>query len=127
MERRYGVQLGLLLHSRDGIVVDYRNKGDFPLTEPQRTTVLIAQNDELAAELIDAGRRNGLEAGRDYKIIGFGDDPRFREYELTTLRPDLSRIGSVLADAVVQSCAVPGRPPVISRLIPSIPVRRKTL
>ena len=127
MERRYGVQLCLRRHSSGQTYVDdYLMSGDFPFTAPRKTTALIAHNDELAAELIDAGRRNGLEPGRDYKIIGFGDDPRFREYELTTLRPDLPRIGSGLAAAVVRSCTVPGRPPVISQLVPSIPVRRKT-
>jgi len=128
MERRYGVQLCLRRHFPGQVFVDdYHMSGEFPFAVPHRTTALIAQNDELAAALIDAGRRNGLEPRRDYKIIGFGDDPRFREYELTTLRPDLPRIGSELASAVVQSCTVPGRPPVISKLVPSIPVRRRTL
>ena len=128
MERRCGVQLCLRRHSSgQAYVDDFPVSGDFPFTVPRKTTALIAHNDELAAELIDAGRRSGLEPGRDYKIIGFGDDPRFREYELTTLRPDLPRIGSELAAAVVQSCTVSGRPPVISKLVPSIPVRRRTL
>ena len=128
MERRCGVRLCLQRCSRNQISIDdYYAAGSFPFAVPQRTTALIAQNDELAAELIDAGRRSGLEPGRDYKIIGFGDDPRFQEYELTTLRPDLPAIGSELAAAVVQSCTVPGCLPVVSKLIPSIPIRRRTL
>ena len=84
-------------------------------------------NDELAAELIDAGRVYGLEPGKDYKIIGFGDDPRFQSYGLTTLRPDFIRIGEALAEAVLDTCRFSGKGVICSKLIPSVLIRRKTL
>ena len=128
LERRNGIQL--CLSRRQGgraFVDDYHVSGSFPFASPCPRTCLIAQNDELAAELIDAGRKINLEPGRDYKIIGFGDDSRYRNYNLTTLRPDFHSIGAALAGAVLDQCGYSGGNHICAKLIPSLLIRRQTL
>jgi len=73
----------------------------FPLKGPEPGTTIIAANDELAALLIDTGRTRNLEPGRDYRIIGFDNNPNYAEYELSTLAPDLERIGNLLAGEII--------------------------
>ena len=85
-ERRKGIQLYLQMH-KDGpaFLDDFHFSGDIPSELLKPDTALIAHNDELAAQIIDAAKSAGYQAGKDYKIIGFGDDTRFRDYDLTTM------------------------------------------
>ncbi|MBR7103674.1 MAG: substrate-binding domain-containing protein [Lentisphaeria bacterium] len=127
-ERRAGVQLYLRMRKNGPVFVDdFHFSHDLPQGLLHPDTALIAHNDELAAEIIDAAGKAGYTAGKDYKIIGFGDDARFRDYDLTTMRPDLPTIGRRIAEAVLDSCRSFGPIPVQAILTPSILVRRSTL
>lgn len=102
MERFRGVTLTCL---RNGFPVPEsffdENVDFFPLTHSEPDTVLIASNDARASMLITAGRKLHMEPGIDYKIIGFDGNPEYAEFELTTLAPDLERIGNILADEII--------------------------
>ncbi len=58
-------------------------------------TGIIAANDSVAAGFIEAAREHGLEAGRDFGIVGFDD--RRRDFGLTSLRPPLTELGEEAA------------------------------
>ena len=127
-ERRMGIQLYLQMHKGGpAFLDDFHFSGNMPSELLKPDTALIAHNDELAAQIIDAAKSAGYQAGKDYKIIGFGDDTRFRDYDLTTMQPDLPAIGKAMAEAVLNSCRSFGPVPFFSSLIPSVLVRRSTL
>ncbi len=61
---------------------------------------VVAANDQHAAWLLDRARRAGLEAPRDFSLVSFDNDPRFRSCNLTTVAPPLARIGRMIAQLV---------------------------
>ena len=63
-------------------------------------TGVVAPNDSVALGFIAAARERGLEAGRDYGIVGFDD--RHREAHLTSLRPPLEQMGREAAGLVMR-------------------------
>lgn len=101
--------------------------GEFPLNAPSPETVLIACHDEAAVTFIEAGKRRNLHPGKDYKIIGFGDDSRFSQYELTTLSPNLELIAKHLARQILDSIANRESAILHSFRVSSKLIRRKTL
>ena len=73
-------------------------------------TGVIAPNDSVAMGFMAAARERGLEAGRDYGIVGFDD--QHREAHLTSLRPPLEQLGreaASLALRLLRNEAVPTR------------------
>ena len=129
-ERLRGVRLGAWRMSGGAVFVEnyvHGVHGEFPLNAPSPETVLIACHDEAAVTFIEAGKRRNLHPGKDYKIIGFGDDSRFSQYELTTLSPNLELIAKHLARQILDSIA--NREPAIlhSCRVSSKLIRRKTL
>jgi DNA-binding LacI/PurR family transcriptional regulator len=58
-------------------------------------TGVIATNDAVAEGFMEAARERGLEAGRDYGLVGFDD--RARDHGVTSLRPPLSELGGEAA------------------------------
>ncbi len=50
---------------------------------------IIGINDGVAFGLLDAATEAGLEAGRDFAVLGFDDEPRARTVGLTSLRPPM--------------------------------------
>lgn len=63
---------------------------------------VVAENDELAVTLVDHFALQGLERGRDYLLVSFDDDRRFRSYNLTTIAPALEEIGAELGKLIVE-------------------------
>jgi DNA-binding LacI/PurR family transcriptional regulator len=63
-------------------------------------TALVAQNDGLAARLIDLAKTLGMAVPEDFEIIGFDNDFKFRSYNLTTVAPPLNQVGRMLAELV---------------------------
>ena len=101
--------------------------GDFPLKKSAPETGLIAVNDLVASFFIESGRRRGLEPGRDYKIIGFDDDSRFRELGITTLSPNLECVAATLADGIAATTAFDFCGQRFTVLVPPRLVRRRTM
>jgi DNA-binding LacI/PurR family transcriptional regulator len=64
-------------------------------------TAVIAQNDQVAAKIVDASQACGLVPGKDFKLVGFDNDTKYREYNLTTVAPPTDRIAQVLAEMIV--------------------------
>jgi len=50
---------------------------------------IVCVNDGVAFGVLDAAKECGLEAGKDFAIIGFDDDPHSRAVGLTSMRPPL--------------------------------------
>jgi GntR family transcriptional regulator of arabinose operon len=67
------------------------------------TVAVVAQNDEFAAAIIDQAASHGLHAGQDFFVIGFDDNVKYQDYNLTTVSPGLERIGSCLAAMISRS------------------------
>jgi DNA-binding LacI/PurR family transcriptional regulator/DNA-binding transcriptional regulator YhcF (GntR family) len=67
---------------------------------------VIAINDYQAYRILEVARKAGLQAGRDFGLLGFDDAPQSCELGLTTIRPPLERLG-VEAARVVR-CALTG-------------------
>ncbi len=64
---------------------------------------LVAANDEHAAKLIDYFGGKGLQAGIDFKIIGFDDSEKFRQYQITTVAPAHMEVGRQLANLIIHN------------------------
>ena len=129
-ERLRGVRLGAWRMSGGAVFVEnyvHGVHGEFPLNAPSPETVLIACHDEAAVTFIEAGKRRNLHPGKDYKIIGFGDDSRFSQYELTTLSPNLELIAKHLARQILDSIANRESAILHSCRVSSKLIRRKTL
>ncbi len=54
---------------------------------------IIAPNDDTAYAVLDAASKHGQEAGVDFGLIGFDDDPRSYVVGLTTVRPPVEAMG----------------------------------
>eukprot|EP00831_Metopus_contortus_P003056 TRINITY_DN11133_c0_g1_i4.p2 TRINITY_DN11133_c0_g1~~TRINITY_DN11133_c0_g1_i4.p2 ORF type:complete len:146 (-),score=38.08 TRINITY_DN11133_c0_g1_i4:68-505(-) len=68
--------------------------------------VLVGRNDETAAAIIDYFGERGLEIGRDFRIMGFDDNIRYRDYELTTIAPPHEEIGKNLGELISKYAGV---------------------
>lgn len=78
------------------------------LQNPLPRTALVAVNDLVAFSILDAAAAAHLQAGRDFGLIGFDDDPRARYLDLSTFRPPLEAMGQIAAELILQ--AIQGRP-----------------
>lgn len=60
-------------------------------------TAIVATNDELAIGIADGLRNRGAVFGRDYGLIGCGDEPSSRRFGLTTIGFPLAKAGDLAA------------------------------
>ena len=70
------------------------------LIETGEPCAVAAATDETATWLIDAAAELGLRPPRDFGILGFDNNPRFRHYNLTTIAPPLEDVGRIMARAL---------------------------
>lgn len=96
------------------------------MRESREHWAIATPNDHHAAALLDHARTVGLEAPRDFGLIGFDDDPRFRAYNLTTVAPPTERIGRELARLVCRKSDDVRDPSVFVVKVPSHLVVRGT-
>jgi DNA-binding LacI/PurR family transcriptional regulator len=61
---------------------------------------IVAINNKLAADLIDACSSKGLRIPKDYQIIAFDDNPLYRSYNLTSLGIPMKEVGEVLGKMI---------------------------
>ncbi|HEY3332195.1 MAG TPA: GntR family transcriptional regulator [Capsulimonadaceae bacterium] len=86
---------------------------------------VIAANDHLALEIMEAAKSVGVAAGEGFQLIGFDDIPASRRRGLTTLRPPLNDIGAEAArllSVLLQNGEVRGQS-IASAMISQIIVR----
>ncbi len=59
----------------------------------QACTAVVCANDDLAVGLLKWANANGRPVPDALSVIGFDDDPAYRQVELTTVHDDLGRLG----------------------------------
>ena len=64
---------------------------------------VICVNDGVAFGLLDAAAELGLEAGRDFAVLGFDDEPQARVLGLTSLRPPMQGMAREAARLLMES------------------------
>jgi DNA-binding LacI/PurR family transcriptional regulator len=68
-----------------------------------RQHALIAAHDPLAIRIIDYFAERGLQAGKDYKIIGVDNSPEAVARHLTSIAPPHQAIGRLLGQLIISS------------------------
>lgn len=69
-----------------------------------KNVMLVAAADGIAVEYIEKIKSAiGKSPGRDYGLISFNDDSRFKKYNLTTIAPPLQDIGQQLGEMISQT------------------------
>jgi DNA-binding LacI/PurR family transcriptional regulator/DNA-binding transcriptional regulator YhcF (GntR family) len=56
-------------------------------------TAVVCANDDLAVELLTWAAAHGRTVPETLSVVGFDDDPVYRQFELTTVHDDLGRLG----------------------------------
>lgn len=112
-ERCNGLQYGLYRETQghqELICSDYIRGQDNPKFFQQvkkwiskGSTALVAENDEAAVDILKVAASLGLEAGKDFSLVGFDDNSKYQSYNLTTVSPSLERIGKTLATMIQSS------------------------
>jgi len=85
---------------------------------------IIAPNDVIAARIYTALADIGLQAGRDYGLIGFDDEPVARQHGITTLRPPWEELGELAARLAVRQ--LHGNPVSLRMCLRSHVIARRT-
>ena len=63
---------------------------------------VIAENDHMAARLMEGGKNAGLSPMNDFRLISFDNDPLFLVHNLTTITPPVGQLGGNLARLLVE-------------------------
>jgi DNA-binding LacI/PurR family transcriptional regulator/DNA-binding transcriptional regulator YhcF (GntR family) len=109
-ERERGLQFGLLRGSDGKVQADIFKIADklegkiFDETEKSNEKcAIVASNDEIASHIFQKGTEQNLKAGIDFGLLGFDDNAKFLEFNLTTISPPLEKIGTKLAELVIKN------------------------
>lgn len=94
--------------------------------DPAEFTAVFAANDAIALGFTSAMRSRGLEAPRDYSIVGVDDMPETAFYAppLTTMRMDFDELGSIAFDAIRHRIETGERRDL--RVLPSVLIERES-
>lgn len=63
---------------------------------------IIALTDQTSSYYIDYFSENGMKAIDDYYLIAFDNDPRLRDYNLTTIAPPVKNLGNLLGSMIIK-------------------------
>jgi DNA-binding LacI/PurR family transcriptional regulator len=109
-ERERGLQLGILRESGNKIkteLIETRVMQEHQIFEKikdiNKRCAIVARNDEVAARIFQRAVELELEPGVDFGLLGFDDNAVYRELNLTTISPPLGKIGSKLAELVINN------------------------
>jgi DNA-binding LacI/PurR family transcriptional regulator len=96
------------------------------VADPAEFTGVFAANDAIALGFTSAMRSRGLEAPRDYSIVGVDDMPETAFYAppLTTMRMDFDALGTVAFDMIRQHIETGER--LDLRVLPSVLIERES-
>jgi GntR family transcriptional regulator of arabinose operon len=64
-------------------------------------TAVVAQTDAFAVELMEQMSKRGLEMPKDFSVLGFGNDIKYRRYNLTTTAPPVDVVGKTFAEMML--------------------------
>jgi LacI family transcriptional regulator len=119
VERRGGLEAGLARHGLT-LAEKFVMQGDYTFASgvtageklfalKPRPTAIFATNDEMAAGVLQAGRLAGLEAPRDFSIVGFDDfDIATKVWPpLTTVRSATRDFGRMAAEKLIGAQSAP--------------------
>lgn len=97
------------------------------VADPSDFTAVFSANDALASGFMSAMRDRGLEAPRDYSIVGIDNMPESRFYvpPLTTVTLDFRALGEAAVEMMLQKIREGGSPPQRT-LHPELMVRNST-
>jgi DNA-binding LacI/PurR family transcriptional regulator len=132
--RRDGLRAGLAGCADtafEEVVVDRRAPWDAlahlwqPADDPL-PPLIVAQNDALGADILDAAAAAGRTVNKDFHLIGFDDDPQFRHCNLTTMAPPLAAMAEALAEVVLNGFPVTGSSQLMLRLRSRLVIRSTT-
>ncbi len=69
-----------------------------------RKVMLVCAADKIAVDFITKiDAESGYIAGENYRLVSFNNDPRFIEYQLTSIAPPLTEIGKTLSDLIIKA------------------------
>lgn len=109
-ERECGLQFGLLRESGNKIKAELFESNVMleyqvfdKVKDINQKCAVVARNDEVAARIFQRAVELNLEPGVDFGLLGFDDNAKYRELNLTTISPPLGRIGSKLAELVINN------------------------
>jgi DNA-binding LacI/PurR family transcriptional regulator len=61
---------------------------------------IVVATDTYAVEIIETAKKMELEPIKDFSIISFNNDPKYRKYNLTTVAPPLEEVGKLLGEMI---------------------------
>lgn len=104
-ERRLGFREGLAEHGIEPVLAE---SGGFSVeggveafgaivASAEQPTAVFCFSDEMALGMLAAARRHGFDVPGDLSIVGFDDHELARAFALTTVRQDVSDLGSLAA------------------------------
>lgn len=64
---------------------------------------IIAAQDDIALQILPVASKMGLEAGRDYAILGFDDTTQARFMGISSMRPPLISLGEEAANLIIEA------------------------
>jgi DNA-binding LacI/PurR family transcriptional regulator len=109
-ERERGLQFGLLRGSGGKLKADILATPVMQecrvldkIKKSNKKCAIVGRNDETASYIFKEAIKRNLEPGKDFGLLGFDDNVRFRELNLTTISPPLGKIGSKLAELVIEN------------------------
>lgn len=109
-ERERGLQFGLMRESNKKIQANIFVAAEMQewkvldkLKNIKKKYAIVAQNDKIASRIFEEATKRKLSPGIDFGLLGFDDNVKFREFNLTTISPPLEKIGSRLAELVIKN------------------------
>jgi DNA-binding LacI/PurR family transcriptional regulator len=70
------------------------------IRQAQGDFVLVAVNNQYAAQFIDFAAQQGLRVPADYRLVSFDDNPLYRSYNLTSMAAPMERIGRLFGKLI---------------------------
>lgn len=109
VQRYEGLKRGMMLASSDALKPELFQNPDLK-TYPgvleiirkhsDEKIVFVARNDEIAVSFLEYARLDGMDAPRDFYLIGFDNNPFFRNCNITSVAPPIEKMGQVLAEMI---------------------------
>ncbi len=96
------------------------------LAQKNLPSVVIASNDNMAIALMNAAKEAGINVPAQMSFVGFDDTPiaQMASPQLTTIKTDISSMGSMAANIILQKIREKNSPRVVEILEPTFVLRQ---